>query len=415
MLTYSADTTLRLVLDGTLGGFHRAQIALQSGGETPIIQGMTGAGERLTLTGNLPTRMRIGSDGASQEWGPNLAFVGAHLKQDELRFGRAGVRLTYLPEWAKHSEISIAPTTGVRAATGRGVVAFSPWPDATGAQMVIACLEPPRLLPLFPDLDNFITAMRNLVSLGVGEPSAIEQILVWRRPTVGADAGADLEGAISVLVPLTYRAPGERRAPAEQRFLFVLGDLRDDLGARLDRWFAALDVLGGVADMFFGTRHAPGLYLENAFQNLIQAAEGFHRRRRRNEIWPAAEWEPVRAAAIAAVPAKYRDWLSTKLTHANEPSLKERLAELVDGFGPELDAWVGDRKRFVRRAVDTRHDQGHQLGSSKSAARHGAEFHRITLGLERLVEFYLLQEIGFPAVEARARMLRAYSWQLPIA
>src|SRR5260370_37511042 len=77
-----------------------------------------------------------------------------------------------------------------------------------------------------------------------------------------------------------------------------------------------------VLGLLLSEQYAPQMYEENAFANVISAAETFHRMRFENEIIPMAEFKSrkrkMSKAVKKALGPKARDWLNQQLTFSNE-------------------------------------------------------------------------------------------------
>jgi hypothetical protein len=113
------------------------------------------------------------------------------------------------------------------------------------------------------------------------------------------------------------------------------------------RWVKIARKYQTVVGALLSIRYAAGLYAENRFNNVISAAESFHRLRFSNEVRPKAEFRKLCRELVAAVPKEHQGWLRDQIQYANEPRLRDRLREMVsyagDGFaalGVEPELWV---------------------------------------------------------------------------
>lgn len=113
-------------------------------------------------------------------------------------------------------------------------------------------------------------------------------------------------------------------------------------------------------NMFFATRYADAMFEEDRFQNLVQAAEAYHRRIAGARPDQAAH-DARSAAVLAAVPEAHHEWLGEVLETAKEYRLSDRIEALL-----ELHDWMrGDVvprnvHRWAGRVAMARNYRAHQ-------------------------------------------------------
>ena len=69
------------------------------------------------------------------------------------------------------------------------------------------------------------------------------------------------------------------------------------------------------------------MYMEHRFLSIVQALEGYHRRRFPGQDLTTEQHRARLDAIIGAAPAEHRKWLSEKLAYSNEVSQRKRLRE----------------------------------------------------------------------------------------
>lgn len=95
------------------------------------------------------------------------------------------------------------------------------------------------------------------------------------------------------------------------------------------------------------------------------------------------------------VPEEHREWLTEKLRYSHEPSLRQRLRELLSLHDRETVSFTMPRDRFVSSVVSTRNYLTHyDEGLEEKASKAEALFY-LTERLRALVAVCLLSEIGF--------------------
>jgi hypothetical protein len=186
--------------------------------------------------------------------------------------------------------------------------------------------------------------------------------------------------------------------------LFSLPDIGDSFDSLLTRWFSVSEQLDSVCNLVFSIRFAPPTYLEHGFINTVQALESYHRRRFNNQVLSTEEFRRRLRAITESVPHDLKSWLKQKLGRANEPSLRERLEELVDHVGEIAEPLIGDKHEFAKSVADNRNYRTHFDKSLKKRVSTPPALRRITDVLTVLIEACLLMEMGMD----RDLMLRLF-------
>jgi len=132
------------------------------------------------------------------------------------------------------------------------------------------------------------------------------------------------------------------------------------------RWWNLVDELSPAIDLYYLVESKSVPYIEIQFLNMTTALEVCHRTHKKIS-WRERQEHEVRLQVILdAVPAEYREWLRAKLQYNYEPTLRERIVEIVDFVlttAPAMREVFGNRsniKRFVHQVVETRNNLVHR-------------------------------------------------------
>ena len=151
------------------------------------------------------------------------------------------------------------------------------------------------------------------------------------------------------------------------------------------------------------------MYLEQKFSSLIQAIESYHRRtKNNNEIEPEQHGMRINNI-IESVDDQYKKWLEGKLAYSNEPTLRNRLKELLEECGSLLKLSSSRKKKsFIGKVCDTRNYFTHYDISFSGKAGNGTVLLKLCSILEVIIEFNLLLEIGFDNKKAQELLEEKY-------
>jgi len=176
-----------------------------------------------------------------------------------------------------------------------------------------------------------------------------------------------------------------------------LSSIGPSLEQVLNAWFDRASLLRPVYTLYFSALYSEGMYLESEFLSLAQAVEIFHRSLYGDEdkYFSSSEFRRYRKAMLSPLPKRARDLLQSKLAHANEYSLKERLDDLSSKTPPSVKHLVvKDFDDFTTRVKDTRHHLTHY--SSQKRAFTEEELFGANRRLRLWLMALLLSEIGIP-------------------
>jgi hypothetical protein len=198
---------------------------------------------------------------------------------------------------------------------------------------------------------------------------------------------------------MVYRfEPIEKEYHDAVDMLFRMGDVVDDFGQILEKWFGASDSLVTVIHLFM---HAQAATSDNVgrFLTLTQALVTFSRHTGHAEYLSKAAWEPIANRIINEIPQDidpdHRRSLTNRIGYGNEFSLRKRIKLLVDSLSANAQAVVcSSTETFVSGLTETRNYLTHYTDELKAKALQGADLHWACERALMLLRFLLLREIG---------------------
>jgi hypothetical protein len=269
----------------------------------------------------------------------------------------------------------------------------------------------PRLVE---GVQEHVHVLRNFLTLAVGEPVKVTNLVGYRKPLSSDDPPIGRE------VEILYQHvehPRAREALNHHGMLFLLPDIADRFDEHIIRWFERASELGRVLDLFFSTRNLEFTYLETRFMNFVQAIEGYHRRRLNRNMYDEAIFAEYREAILEHVKGRPRALAKRVLgKYANEVNLETRIKDVVEHLGypgSRVLAWGTGTMRvpadFARRVAQIRNAYAHNLEGDEPDAR---ELAVVTHQLSALIEAVLLLEIGFEPSVIDTRLDEARRYRL---
>lgn len=177
--------------------------------------------------------------------------------------------------------------------------------------------------------------------------------------------------------------------------LFSMADTEGRFTDMLTNWLSKAEILAPVYSTYFGPLYNDRLFNEFRFLSLIQALETYHRRTINNFSLSSEEFKKRTTAVLAGTPEEYKKWIKQKLAFANEPSLHDRLKDILGVLGPLPMKFIPNQDAFCQRVRDTRNYYTHYGEKLKAKAATRDELWWITQRLVMLADLCLLRELGF--------------------
>ena len=214
---------------------------------------------------------------------------------------------------------------------------------------------------------------------------------------------------VSPLQPRGYVAPEHRLV--ESQMLFTAPEMPDGLEVGLTRWFGIWDQIRPAFGPVIARFRAPFTYSNDQFHAGVAGLESYsdqrhgppgpckrERRERRDRI---------RASMNASAP-DLTEFVIDAVKEAERPRLRAGLTYLLEEAGEiGLALTGGDTGSFVSAVVKARHAFAHST-RIVGAIEGGPALHWTSRGLNWVLRYHALREIGFDAEAASERVLNNY-------
>jgi len=273
--------------------------------------------------------------------------------------------------------------------------------------------------------------LQDLLTLATGRACGVHEITLVRRqptptelveedaqpPEQDAETGAGEEQQatppprrveVEAYLQPVYRSRLNEREIVPDLMLFNLDHVRfKDL---LPAWLDVIERLGPVPSMIFGLRYISRSYTENALITAVAAAEALHRRLLPESTYVTSkEFDELQEAVLRAAPNEHRRWLSDRMW--NEPTLKQRLEQLVEHIGVDLvEPFMPAPNRWARTATDARNSLVHRFPDPPPPPPEG--MYVLAQMTSAVILLNLLLEVGVPRsrLEVIVRRHAPFRW-----
>lgn len=221
--------------------------------------------------------------------------------------------------------------------------------------------------------------------------------LVTRRPARLTHLRGIAEDAPREELDIVFKSNEPRsESPTVHPYAMALTLPEFDWPTALPRWMHLAEWLRTPMALFFANWFSRGLYAENRVVNAAAAAESLATTLALADERTALSDRPEAVEQfIAAFPDDERQLLRKRLTHINDPSLRERLRQLARNAGDAFALVVAKPGPWVEAVVATRNDiaHGNRLPTGGEYLRALAET------VEHLIEAHLLMQLGMTSAQ----------------
>jgi hypothetical protein len=319
----------------------------------------------------------------------NRLLIGGHFAVEDTTFRQAIIRLRDLPAWVAQEALAVEVDTAldeterrelrvhldrppaVRAPFARGDLSLDfrwsredvdyeqltirQWP-----QFELAYTAPSPLDEIMSD----VSSLHSLLTLCTDGSSAIDSVHLYRPDyPERVLSGEAIPGTMqkielrAAFIGSGSRAQQKRREPHRMLVSF------DDVGGieTVATWLNEAPRLRAIVGSLV-TMRTDTIFGENRFLNVCSAAEGFHRSTIGGSHMPKTEFKSVKRMLKKYLPRRYREWFDSRMAHANDPSLNQRLKQLADQLGSAAEDLVGDVAVWGRAISKCRNDLTHLEG-----------------------------------------------------
>ncbi len=373
----------------------------------------------------------------SQEYRAKTAFIGAHFTEpSEIRFHKASIEYSYLPDWYGVSspsgdfvvgdngiingyQLNYAYPPEIRVTTAQATISIQhTWArrgnplEQTISHSALMLIETQEELALKEWDSRFIYPIQNFLSLATNQPNSLESIEVFssygtRPPLFQSNVQ---EYPIKVVFQKSYSGSKREKPLFTNDMLFSFQDI-DDFGRIIERWLEISNELDSVCNLFFSIRYSPQMYLENQFLNVSQALESYHRRRIGNQELLEEEHTERIESIVSKTPEEHKEWLEQRLKYSNEPSFRKRIKDLINIAGEVILPLIDNKKAFVNKVYETRNYYTHYDLSLKQRATTGKELYWVIQSLSFLIQVCFLRELGFSSEKSTELISRNEQYQ----
>lgn len=388
--------------------------------QAPLMWGITGSGEKVTLIG----RSSYGwSNGGVTNFRlrAEIAVLGAHLDDPETGFSRAKLGFTRLREWTatpyfNERESNDTPSRlgfefsfpePLVATVRGGELAIEHDLLRQGEDNSVLRLTPRAYLNIVSDsrititdwVRKFVRPFQQFLALATGKPVGVTEFGVYLDSAKEAH-----EKPIRIIMLSAIQ--GEKEAEIDDDYdwdsLFSLEPIRQHWAQVIRDWFILADDLGPTMDMFFSLAYSDSMYLEHQFLTLMQVAESYSRvRRRLDPPINKKEFEAKKAEVLGYIPPELRDWLEPRVVpYSGSPSLRLRIDDLIKQTAPILRPLIPDALAFARQVTEMRNlleHKSYERGSERHELMHILQ---MVYRLKVILSSSFLLEIGIPPDQA---------------
>ncbi|MEK4487663.1 HEPN domain-containing protein [Psychrobacillus sp. FSL H8-0484] len=247
---------------------------------------------------------------------------------------------------------------------------------------------------------NIINQVRDFLTLCTSNRTYIEKVI----------ASPILDDQAEFTLPFVVYGPGIEIGTLENipklRFVDItirLDKIVNNFERCMQNWFSKNELLLPVIELYIGINYQRTSN-ERHFLNAVQALEAYHRLTRKNEVLPKIEHKVKIKSIISSVPEEDRAWLQGKLNFSNEPSLHERLDDLLrpvkdtshPNYSRSYDLFKPQGINFedlIKDIKNTRNYNTHFDEKLKNKAVKGDELLQLTTLLIIMIEYYLMTEL----------------------
>lgn len=250
-------------------------------------------------------------------------------------------------------------------------------------------------------VDEYVTPLVNLLTLVVDAPSSLIslQLQPWSRRRV------TLRGQYQVgyKVPLLDSAEYSLAHLATQ----VIRYDDFDFAKQLPAWFDASAKLRGIHGLLFGLRQATDMPVHNRYQNSITAVEGLHRATHVSRRMEFSLNNQEGRAWLATLPEGERSLVKARFSqYMNDPSLGDRLTELVSKAGVAFSWVVTNPQKWAALVKNTRNDVTHP-GEKPRVEISSSQMSVLAESVALLASISFLVDLGFTPVDLQPKLERS--------
>jgi hypothetical protein len=252
--------------------------------------------------------------------------------------------------------------------------------------------------------DRFVGVMLRLLCLLTGSQVFLDHFIV------SDDDPFQPSRKSSTTIELLQKSDGISHAERDRHAVHMVTSYQD-VARRLQevvcRWFECDEYLAPVLDLY-SIVNAHAATPQHRFLLLAHAFEAYHGRSpqfKSTELSPDEHRRRIKEI-LDRVPSELKDWTKDRLAFANQKTLAQRIAEIINEHQSEVRQLTANFPDFANVVRHTRNYYTHYTENLllKGKVAQGAELMKLALILEYLLEICLLKELGITG-EAISRIL----------
>lgn len=245
------------------------------------------------------------------------------------------------------------------------------------------------------DLFQAMTKVQRLIMFALFAPASLQQVQLSQVELQRTlDDGSNYPVYLQVFGKMrTYE--DAKRHPFEM--LFTYPQVRDRFNDILNQWFLRHEELKPPFNLYFACFTKRHEILESRFLSLAQALESLHRKTSTETYTDKETFSGLLKTLRAACPPDHVEWMSQRLSHGNEVSLRTRLNRLLVPFA----AIFGEEasKKLVSEITDTRNYLTHYDAGLEKKAKKGKDLLALCSKMEVVFALHLLSLLSFSQEE----------------
>jgi len=243
-----------------------------------------------------------------------------------------------------------------------------------------------------------VRKISNFLSLAIGKSLDIKKITatstdISLRHNPFPWAQQDEDVAISIYYKRTLATEKELYV-SHHEMLFTFGLIKSNFEKILNKWIDLYAILEPAFDLYFSTRFNPHKFSESKFLTLVQGLETYHRRTTSEKLMDDAVFQTLIETIISTCPEDDKKWLSGRLKHGNEVSLKTRIIQIIE----PLKKYIGDEKyitKLIWKILNTRNYLTHYDESLENSCAKGAALYEICLKMDVIFQLNFMKILDF--------------------
>ncbi|WPJ96356.1 hypothetical protein SH580_01400 [Coraliomargarita algicola] len=243
------------------------------------------------------------------------------------------------------------------------------------------------------DLISAAYKITNLLSFCIDKTVSISEISAQSKEVVRKYPDGK---EIPIAMKVVYRSlPFDEEVPKIEShdMLLRFPQIRKRFSAFICAWFQAYELVEPSINLYFSSRTGAHRFLNGRFLAMAQCLETFHRRLSNETMMDPDKYDSLVETILKSCPETNKDWLSGRLSHGNEVSLRKRLKKIIEPFETEF----GGKKavsRLVDLIVNTRNYFTHFSPDLEVKAADGNELWTLCMKMEAVFQMHLLKQLG---------------------